>query len=302
MLSDDDIQDRIALKRLFDKRAINEHTKQGFFYFEDAPYMIVSARETYVIVAQDMAVGYPLFMTGELDFHKFVVAMALIKRHQKRSIDTLWDVGANIGSICIPAVRRNYVSRAYAFEPEAKLYKLLRANVVLNEVDDRVTVFRTGLGCEYGKETLMMGNGNTGDYRILGTYFENDAMGERSRHYQEIEMSPLDHFSSHFEIGKSLLWIDVQGYEGFVLGGAKDVLKSSPPLVTEFWPYGMRRLNSLAAFKESVCAGLYNAFFDLSSPASHIRVPTQSAIQDLYDAAGDNCATFTDLLFLNVTS
>jgi hypothetical protein len=59
MLSDDDIQDRIALRQLFEKRETSGTTKEGFFYFEPARYMIVSEKETFVIVSKDMAVGLP---------------------------------------------------------------------------------------------------------------------------------------------------------------------------------------------------------------------------------------------------
>jgi FkbM family methyltransferase len=298
-LSDQDIHDRIALRQLFEKRKVNDQTKQGFFYFEDSRYMIASEKETYVIVSKDMAVGYPLFMTGESDFEKFVKAISLTRQRRGSStLSVLWDVGANIGSICIPAVRRNYLEKAVAFEPEVELHKLLRANIILNEVDGRIATFRTALGRGHSKELLAMGDGNTGDYRIIGRSFESDAMGEQSRRHQEIDVAPLDDFSGDFEVGKTLLWLDVQGYEGFVLAGAEKILKSAPPLVSEFWPYGMRRLDSFELFQEIVCSGLYREFVDLSDPAFEPRAPTKSEFARRYEAAGDDPKVSTDLLFL----
>ena len=38
--------------------------------------------------------------------------------------------------------------------------------------------------------------------------------------------------------------MDVQGYEGYILTGAKNTLQFTPPLVTEFWPYGMKRAST----------------------------------------------------------
>jgi FkbM family methyltransferase len=250
--SKEDEHDRYVLNNLVQKRKAREQTKDAFFCFDDSRYMIASGKETHVIVSKDMAVGHPLFMTGESDFSKFITAMSLITEKRTGSISTLWDIGANIGSICIPAVRRNYLEKAFAFEPEAELHKLLRANIILNEVDGRIATFRTALGRGHSKELLTMSDGNAGDYRIAGTSFESDAMGERSRRHQQIDVAPLDDFSDHFEVGKTLLWIDVQGYEGFVLAGAEKILKSAPPLVSEFWPYGMRRLHSFEVFQDIV--------------------------------------------------
>jgi FkbM family methyltransferase len=298
-LSDEDLHDRIALRQLFEKRKVNDQTKQGFFYFEDSRYMIASGKETYVVFPRDMAVGYPLFMTGESDFEKFVNATSLTRqRRGSATVSVLWDIGANIGSICIPAVRRNYLEKAVAFEPEVELYKLLRANIILNEVDGRIATFRTALGRGHSKELLTMGDGNTGDYRILGSSFETDAMGEQSRRQQQIDVAPLDDFFDNFEVGKTLLWLDVQGYEGFVLAGAEKILKSAPPLVTEFWPYAMRRLDSFEVFQEIVCSGIYKEFVDLSDPALEPRPPTKGEFTSRYEAAGDDPKVSADFLFL----
>jgi hypothetical protein len=133
-----------------------------------------------------------------------------------------------------------------------------------------------------------MSDGNTGDYRIAGTSFENDAMRERSRRQKVIDVAPLDDFSDDFEVGKTLLWLDIQGYEGFVLAAAEKILKSGPPMVTEFWPYGMRRLDSLEVFQDIVCSGLYKEFVDWSDPAPESRVPTKSEFARRYEAAGDD--------------
>lgn len=118
MLTEEDKADRFNLRTLFEKRQSNEATKAGFFYFEDQKFMIAQGKETYVVVTGDMAVGYPLFMQGESDFSKFVDAFSLLRDAKGRNCDVLWDIGANIGSICIPALTRNFVKKAVAFEPE----------------------------------------------------------------------------------------------------------------------------------------------------------------------------------------
>ena len=46
---------------------------------------------------------------------------------------------------------------------------------------------------------------------------------------------------SKIERGNSLLWIDVEGHEGFVFKGAKGILSKNLPCVMELCPYMIRR-------------------------------------------------------------
>jgi hypothetical protein len=39
----------------------------------------------------------------------------------------------------------------------------------------------------------------------------------------------------------AIVWIDVQGYEGYVFAGARTLLATGVPVVSEIWPYGIRR-------------------------------------------------------------
>jgi FkbM family methyltransferase len=298
MLSDEDIADRIALKALFNKRKDNAETKAGFFYFDDQDLMIAQGQETYVIVARDMAVGYPLFISGESDFSKFLAAISLLREDRGRRIDAMWDVGANIGSVCIPALRRGFVRRAVAFEPQKKLFRLLRANAILNEVDGRLECHNVALGESRGSVDLTIAENNTGDYRIAGRMFEDDSMGEAARGKEAVDVRPMDDFIDRFEADSTLIYMDIQGYEGIALKGASRILSASPPLVAEFWPYGMKRLSSYEAFRGTVCSGLYSEFADLSEQPPQFKPLTAGALDTLHKKIGENSGSFTDLLFV----
>ena len=39
----------------------------------------------------------------------------------------------------------------------------------------------------------------------------------------------------------AVVWVDVQGYEGYVFAGAKQLLENGVPVVSEIWPYGIYR-------------------------------------------------------------
>ncbi|MHC2071446.1 FkbM family methyltransferase [Agrobacterium tumefaciens] len=298
MLTEEDKADRFNLRNLFDKRQSNEATKAGFFYFENQEFMIAQGKETYVVVSGDMAVGYPLFMQGESDFSKFVDAVSLLRDSKGKNCDVLWDIGANIGSICIPAVARNLVKSAVAFEPASQLFKLLRANTILNGVDERIQCHNTALGNSRGSVDLTMPQGNTGDYRIAGLLLEDDAMGEASRIKQSVEIRPLDDFEKSFDENSTFIFMDVQGYEGLILRGAEKILSKSPPLVAEFWPYAMKRLETYTIFRDVVCSGIYSEFAVLSDNDKRFISLSAQALDSLYDRIGEHHDSFTDLLFV----
>jgi hypothetical protein len=53
----------------------------------------------------------------------------------------------------------------------------------------------------------------------------------------------------------SFIWIDVQGYEGYVFKGGKSLLEKGLPTVSEVWPYGILRAGmSLDDFASTVSA------------------------------------------------
>ena len=49
----------------------------------------------------------------------------------------------------------------------------------------------------------------------------------------------LENLPAEFTDNIRLIWIDIQGYEGYAFRGAKDLLSREIPVVTELWPYGM---------------------------------------------------------------
>jgi len=54
------------------------------------------------------------------------------------------DVGANIGTTSIPAVLSEGFASAVAIEPEPENVRVLRLNVLLNDLDERITVAAGG--------------------------------------------------------------------------------------------------------------------------------------------------------------
>ena len=65
-----------------------------------------------------------MFVKEEFDLNKFEKALDFLNK--KKKIENLYDIGANLGIICIPAVKRGLVKKAFAVEPEPKNFQLLK--------------------------------------------------------------------------------------------------------------------------------------------------------------------------------
>ena len=66
--------------------------------------------------------------------------------------------------------------------------------------------------------------------------------------FRLIKSIKLDEFVKKVN-NKTLIWIDVQGYEGKVIEGSKELIKKKIPFVIEFWPYAIKRNHDLNLIK-----------------------------------------------------
>lgn len=135
------------------------------------------------------------------------------------------EVGANIGTTTVQAARMG--AQVLAFEPETTNYRLLRANVAVNQLDDRVECVHAGCSSETRLARMALSDVNPGAHRIADDgdaevllVRVDDALRERGISASEV----------------ALLWLDAEGHEVDVLAGASDLLSARPVVLTEFWP------------------------------------------------------------------
>ena len=114
------------------------------------PYLVAGNPEHFIIATADKVIGRELFLHGEFDFAKLQTALAIIEREGLPRPQHLIDVGANIGTIVIPALARGLMQSATAIEPHPTNLRLLRANLALNGLSERVRVLAPAVGAESG--------------------------------------------------------------------------------------------------------------------------------------------------------
>jgi hypothetical protein len=102
-----------------------------------------------------------------------------------------------------------------------------------------------------GKPTLACGLSHGACARIrLSDLPGRD--NEDKRLKMEIQSNTLDTLCPVEPAENTLIWMDTQGYEGYVLAGARGWLDAGTPLVMEFDPYLMKRVNSFGLMKAAL--------------------------------------------------
>jgi FkbM family methyltransferase len=140
--------------------------------------------------------------------HEFVdMAFTL---HFLRQDDLFVDVGANIGSYTLLA-SGVCKARTISFEPDRQTMALLRRNVDLNGLKDKVVLEQAALGAENGEVEFTTGQ-DTRNHVPKGN-------GGRT---QRVSMRTLDSIAALTP--PTMIKIDVEGYEAEVLRGARAVL------------------------------------------------------------------------------
>jgi FkbM family methyltransferase len=178
----------------------------------------------YLLSSRDW-VSLNLFIDKGFDYKILTKAIKLLGK--KNSKLTLINIGAHIGSTCIPAIKKNNFKNLIAFEPTKKIFNLLKANIFINEIDDRAQVYNLAISNK--KTNLYLGTtkGNTGGNRILKNKQKNTEI---------VKSDILDNYTNNLNKNNSLIFIDAEGHEPNIFLGAKKTIKKKIPIVFDFYP------------------------------------------------------------------
>ena len=257
-------------------------------------------KEKFLMFSNDEVVSKELFMRGDFDLGKFYKVLNILKT--KYSINNIYDIGANIGTVCIPAVKRGLITKAIAIEPEKENYKLLKLNISLNNLDSKIETYNYALSFEDDKILdLEISNKNSGDHRIRLSNTKPGIHGEEYRKTTKVKSKTFDNMFSNVNPKNDLIWIDTQGFESNILMGAKKLILSGAPIVIEFWPYGLKLNNSLEKLKDLLKNFKY--YYDLSDNLDHKKEINFENVESLFSGWDEEKSNkhnlFTDVLLLS---
>jgi FkbM family methyltransferase len=216
---------------------------------------------------------------------------------------TALEIGANIGTETVSLLLRHGVERIVAVEPDPENVRFLRANLAINGVQDRVIIHEMALSDVDGSVVLERSEDNWGDHRVrVAGSSGPDRHAEGLRATSSVAARTLDSLVDDRQIDLQeidLVWMDAQGHEGHILAGASQLAAAGIPVVTEYWPYGLRRAGALDRF-HALVSERYGMVVDLREPAVALPAERVSELADRYAAAegADQTVPYTDLLLL----
>jgi FkbM family methyltransferase len=133
-----------------------------------------------------------------------------------RPDDVVYDIGAHHGLYAVLLAQK--VNRVIAFEPEQECFARLERNIQINHLSNH-TCYRVAVGDHDGEDTLYIGNGVGAIHN--GQLSADWTAGDR----QSICVVHGDTFLESQNLpAPTVMKIDVEGYEGFVLEGFRKSL------------------------------------------------------------------------------
>ena len=245
--------------------------------------------ENFILQSNDQVIGRTVYATKKpFDFDKLTKVLKILNLKKN---ELLIDVGANIGTICVPAIKRNLFNKAIVFEPEPLNYSLLLSNIIINGCYNKISSHNIALGSKNREKlNLQLDDHNKGNHRII--------INSKIKLKKNIVINShkLDSFIKNINPLSTLLWIDVQGYETQVLLGAKKLLNKKVPVCVEFSPTFLEK-KKYDIFKKMFIKNGYNYFYNLNLPLKKIALNNES-INNLYKTLKKNKFAEVDLLFI----
>lgn len=138
--------------------------------------------------------------------------------------EVILDVGANIG--CTALLFSGLSKTVYAFEPSPTTFEFLEKNILRSGLKN-IFLQNIGFGAESSESTLTFAPSNRS-----GGFVSNQTQASDGHTVEKIVIRQMDDVLKSLSISKvNFIKIDVEGFEGHVLRGAKQTLTACKPIV-----------------------------------------------------------------------
>ncbi len=219
-----------------------------------------------LVFSADQVIGSAMRTQGSFQEAKIDEVVGFLNEQYGFSPETFVDIGANIGTHLIYALKKGGFSRAVGIEPDHANFMLLLCNVILNGAASQSNLLNVALSSLQGVAELELSPTNYGDHRIRNnSQTHNVSFGENARQTSAVFTHTLNSIIVNNEIKShnTLVWIDTQGHEGQILQSFNRALLGVDEncfMVMEFWPYGLERSGGMQSYFDFLnnCEKIYD--------------------------------------------
>jgi FkbM family methyltransferase len=138
------------------------------------------------------------------------------------------EVGANMGTTTVMALRRHGFATAVALEPSPQNVWLCRLNLVANGLEDRVTLLPFAASDRDAELDLVIGGGNRGGHRVVSGGSDHPAQAGTVR---SVTLDGLVEDGTIDPARVGLLWCDAVGHDAHAVLGASRLAEARVPLI-----------------------------------------------------------------------
>lgn len=173
------------------------------------PMMVPFADGTTLMCCPGMEAATANLYCGLHEFEEMAFAAHLL-----RGGEPFFDVGANIGAYSI-LVAAHAHAQVTAFEPVPATYRILRTNVAVNGLEDRINALAMGVAEQPGRLRFTV-DVDSGNHVLLE--------GQPHAAVADVQVTTID--SQAQSACPRLIKLDVEGFEQPALAGAKACLEN----------------------------------------------------------------------------
>lgn len=147
--------------------------------------------------------------------------------------DIFLDIGSNVGMYTVPAAK--VAKLTYAVELDPINLSILKHNIVLNSLNDRIIVIPLALGDTFSIQDIYYRDFSVGDaLQSVGRKSPFNTVIGKQAHISRQLVLPLDDIFRLFKLAQpSKIKIDVDGNELTVIKGAIDTIKGASEIYFE---------------------------------------------------------------------
>jgi len=181
------------------------------------------------------------------------------------------DIGANIGFYTVLFAKNLNKGKVLSIEPTSRALDRLYRNVKLNDVEDKIHIFKGAVSNEIAEIEIKTIVGKE-EYSSIGN-LEHPSIINEEWITETIDTVTLDDLTNKKQIKPGFIKMDVEGAEYLVLDGSKRVLsKNRPIILSELSDFLLRKNGSSA---EEIVNVIKSYDYNVHDPINTSKLPSE---------------------------